>query len=239
MTNYHNSGWSPLNRLTSNSIFVYHHLGLGDHLVCNGLVRAILEQSTAEHLYLPVKKHNYTSVRSMYLDECRIVCLPVSGDADVPSLSQAALADKVYRAGFEKTRSDWDVSFYDSVGIPFSDRWNRFKINRNLQRESELANLLKIDDQPYIVIHDTASIGRYERLDVDAGDCRVIRVEKHTDNLLDWCGVIEGAEAFHGIDSSVVHLAQSLDVKRGVLHASTPTPPQLNPNGNWSMKEYS
>jgi len=44
---------------------------------------------------------------------------------------------------------------------------------------------------------------------------------------------------FIGIDSSVVHLAQSLDVKRGVLHASTPTPPKLNPNSNWSMKEYS
>jgi hypothetical protein len=237
MTNYHNQQFSSYkNEL--NTVFVYHHLGLGDHIVCNGLVRSIFRKDLPDFLFLPVKAHNHRTISAMYSDEPRIVCLPVKSDADVPHLSQAHHASRVYRAGFEKTRADWDVSFYDSVGISFSERWNSFKIERNAQRETELANSLNIAGLPYIVIHDTASIGKFNEMKVDNREMRTIRIEKLTDNLLDWCGVIEGCEEFHGIDSSVVHLAQSLNVKKGILHASTPTPPQINTSKNWSVVNY-
>lgn len=237
--NYHNNinFQQDLNRL--NSVFVYHHLGLGDHIVCNGMVRYILNKSNSDFLFLPVKTHNHETVSSMYSDDHRIVCLPVNSDADVPNLSQINSCRSFHRAGFEKTRSDWDVSFYDSVGVPFSERWNSFKVNRNPEREKMLFSLLNLNvDDPYIVVHDVSSIGKFDKMKIDTNGKRVVKIEKLTGNLLDWCSVIEGADEFHGIDSSVVHLAQSLNTKVGFVHASTATPPQIGSPENWFLVSY-
>ena len=239
MMNYHNNTTFQQQYIFPlDTIFVYHHLGLGDHILCNGLVRSILRIENPQFLFLPVKAHNFETVRSMYTDDSRIVCIPVQSDADVSHLSQVAHARKIIRSGFENTRTDWDVSFYDSIGLPFSDRWSSFKILRNADREDALRKKLLLGSEPYIVVHDLSSVGRFEQMVVDAQGLRVVTVDKVTNNLLDWCGVIEGAEEFHGIDSSVIHLAQCLNVRRGFAHASTPTPPQINPNGNWSLIRY-
>jgi hypothetical protein len=213
-------------------------MGLGDHLVCNGMVRYLVEAENPDFLFLPVKKHNYFTVRSMYIDDPRIICLPCIGDSEVPYMSQAHHSKKLFRAGFEKTTKEWDISFYDSVGVPFSARWSHFKVNRNLERENSLEERLNTKDNQYIVVHDASSVGVFDKMSYDSKGMRVIKVEPLTNSLLDWCGIIENAEEFHGIDSSVVHLAQSLNVKCGFVHASTPTPPQVNLNGNWSLIRY-
>jgi hypothetical protein len=45
-----------------------------------------------------------------------------------------------------------------------------------------------------------------------------IYVEPLTDCMLDWCELAESAEEVHCIDSSFIHLAQSLNVKSGFFH---------------------
>lgn len=191
------------------SAFVHHHLGLGDHIVCNGLVREVLKVGF-DFLYLPVKKHNYETVGRMYSDESRIMCLPVSTDADVPHLPQLMRSSKFYRVGFEKCRADWDVSFYDSIGVPFQKRWDSFRVSRDQSREASLLRTLNLNEgDAFTLIHDTGSVGRFPiSVSNDAG--RIVRVEPLTDSMLDWCGVIERAKEIHCIDSSFIHLAQSM-----------------------------
>lgn len=198
-------------------VFVYHHLGLGDHFVCNGLVRHILSVLSPLRLYLPTKQHNMTTVSSMYCDDRRVVCLPVRTDSDVPVLPELRLQPAIFQVGFSKCRDDWDVSFYDSVGISFDVRWSDFKINRNREAEETLQKSLGLNDgTPYIVVHDTGSIGEFPlRIPTNT---KVVRIEKKTANLLDWCGVMENAQEVHCVDSSVVHLAQCLEIKHGVFH---------------------
>ena len=91
-------------------VFVYHHLGLGDHFVCNGLVRHILSVLSPLRLYLPTKQHNMTTVSSMYCDDRRVVCLPVRTDSDVPVLPELRLQPAIFQVGFSKCRDDWDSS---------------------------------------------------------------------------------------------------------------------------------
>ena len=142
--------------------------------MCNGLVRSVLRIENPQFLFLPVKAHNFETVRSMYMDDCRIVCIPVQSDADVPHLSQVAHARKIVRSGFEKTRTDWDVSFYDSIGLPFSERWSSFKILRNPHREEALRQKLSLGSEPYIVIHDLSSVGKFQQMVVDSRGLLVI-----------------------------------------------------------------
>ena len=47
-------------------IFLIHHLGLGDHIVCNGLVRELIKK--CDLIYFPVKHHNFATVKFMFRD---------------------------------------------------------------------------------------------------------------------------------------------------------------------------
>ena len=47
-------------------LYLYHHLGLGDHIICNSLVRHYCK--LYDKIYLFVKSHNYESVKFMYHD---------------------------------------------------------------------------------------------------------------------------------------------------------------------------
>ena len=47
-------------------IYLHHHLGLGDHIVCTGLVRKIVSDNKGRCVTLAVKHHNLKSVKSLY-----------------------------------------------------------------------------------------------------------------------------------------------------------------------------
>lgn len=201
-------------------VLVHHHLGLGDHLICNGMVRYLYEQIAPDHLYLPVKRRNLGTVSRMYADQPAIVALPVETDADVDALPQLAQCREKIRVGFEKTDpARFDVSFYESLGIPFSVRWSHFKIPRDAGRERRLEQMVGTASMDkFIFVHNRPSDGAFS-LHIGSGLPKVtLPPIPPTDCLLDWCSIIEAAEEVHCVDSSVVHLAQSLGVKAGFFH---------------------
>ena len=56
------------------NIYIYHHLGLGDHINCNGLVRTLLKNKVKSNgnLYLLTKTQYNEMISFMYRDEPRI-----------------------------------------------------------------------------------------------------------------------------------------------------------------------
>lgn len=220
-----------------NSICIHHHLGLGDHFVCNGLVRSILERESPNFLYLPTKQHNIATVSQMYSDDKRVICLPVNTDQEVYKLPQLKIVSSFYRIGFENVRdTDWDVSFYDAASVPFSARWDRWKCNRDYDRERELEEHIGLNEE-YILVHDTGSIETYD-LEIESQQKNIVRIQPITNCLLDWCGVIEKAQQVHCIDSSVVHLAQSIR-EDGVFHKIRKSGNQsFDLRAGWRLKTY-
>lgn len=53
------------------------HMGLGDHIVCNALVRHLAKDDT---IIVPVKKHYETSIKFMFSDDPNIIVKPFSKD---------------------------------------------------------------------------------------------------------------------------------------------------------------
>ena len=59
-----------------NEIFIYHHLGLGDHIMLNGFVRSVAE--SYDRTWLFAKPGNNTkNVRRMYQDNSQINIIPL------------------------------------------------------------------------------------------------------------------------------------------------------------------
>jgi hypothetical protein len=220
-----------------NSIMIYHHLGLGDHIVCNGLVRYILDEYSPSRIFLPTKTHNYATVSRMYWDRKEIVPCIVKTDQDVPLLPCLTLCDGFLQVGFSKVRDDWDISFYDTNGIPFEYRWSKFKTVRDEARENALMQKIGVSDgENFVLVHNKGSSAEYD-LKINT-DLKKIFVSPVTDCMLDWCGVAERAQEVHCIDSSFVHLAQTLDVKRGVFHNIRTMNTSFSLKNSWETVDY-
>ena len=117
------------------------------------------------------------------------------------------------RVGFEKCRNhEFDRSFYDSVSVPFKERWDSWHLERNTEQEQKLINELALDEE-YIFVHDKSSVGDYN-LNIE-NSLRQVRPEKleSEQSIFDWMGVIENAKEVHGISSSFTHLIDSMELK--------------------------
>lgn len=194
-------------------MLIYQHLGLGDHIICNGLVRTLAENSPIELL---CKKQNAATVEFMFRDDKRITVVPVKDDVEANSIFAASGGNKLkighgslhrYMAGGKQ----FDEAFYAQCGIDFQERWRSFRCDRDADREWKLYWRLwqEVHQKNYVFVHDDASRGFV--IGADLAGKTVIRPRVGlTDNLFDYCRVMEGADEVHCIDSSFRTMADSL-----------------------------
>ena len=117
---------------------ILHHLGMGDHLICNGLVRKILQEDSLI-LHYPLKFHNYDNVSVMLGDlSDRIRFIPVKDDGEMIKYASNFSETNKIRVGVFK--SDWGSlsgtfceKFYKQLGIPYFERWDLFHFSENFQ----------------------------------------------------------------------------------------------------------
>lgn len=185
-------------------IYVHHHLGLGDHIVCNAIVRNMYKQYGK--IMLAVKNHNYISVKNLYSD-LNIEFHKVNSDEECfPMYNKMPFI----RIGFEHCRNDWEKSFYDQVGIPYYKRFSDFYIQRNFKREFELKDKLKLPIE-YSFANIKASTGDY-KIEIKS-NYPIIYLSEITDNIFDWIPIILEAKEIHTIETSIFHLIKQLNVK--------------------------
>ena len=173
----------------------------------------------------------------MFFDVPAIIPIPVNGDSDVAKLPQCALADEVLTIGFSQVKPEFDVSFYEMSGIPFSVRWSHFKAVRDPEREGSLEVKAGVHPKDKsILIHNISSVGRFHF--TTRNDLRKVYVSQLSDCMLDWCSLAEKADEVHCIDSSFIHLAQTLNIKRGFFHRVRPTETHFVLRDGWETVEY-
>lgn len=223
-----------------NSIYVHHHLGLGDHIICNGLVRYILKATNPDDLWLVVKQKNLNNVSRMFADDSRVKFIPVDEDRNFYELPLRWSDVRLVRVGFDQCReSDFDVSFYDSVGVSFEERWNSWYYQRDMRCEQNMIEELKLPDK-FVLVHDTSSMGTFDlKINTDLPVIRVSRLNSET-TIFDWIGIIERATEIHCIDSSFIHVVNSIDSTADSLfyHKIKASKMQICFRKNWSIVEY-
>jgi hypothetical protein len=200
--------------------YIYHHLGLGDHIICNGLVRCMINPNEKYTMF--VKEHNLDSVRFMYKDLKNLTFLV--GDDDfaknfihVNNISK----ENLIIAGFGRhpNSKEFDDSFYLQNNIDFNSRWSNFKCERDYESEKTIFNKFGVKEGEYVFIHDDKSRGyEIDESYVINKDLPIIRpVIGYTKNSFDYCYLMQHSKESHFMDSSFRLIFDSFQLRNNDL----------------------
>lgn len=198
-------------------IYIYHHLGLGDHFICNGLVRSII--NNCDNYTMFVKPHNLGSVRFMYRDLRNLSFMTVL-DSSYQNFP-VERGDKIIKINLENFEENegilWDEFFYKQHNIDFKNRWDNFKVIRDFKREESLYNYLNPDKEEFVLIHRSGS-DEIDRINYNLIESKYkkIFVEKHTNNIFDYLLLAIKAKEVHCVESSFLVLMDSLDLNKNL-----------------------
>jgi hypothetical protein len=204
--------------------YIYHHLGLGDHLICNGLVRNIAKNNN--DIVLFCKDHNKESVKFMYRD-LKNIKLHISNDENIILFLKENKVNvlKIGICGlgfpgnsdFVNNLEDYNLChiFYRQAGLNIKERWDSWYVKRNKKRELLLFEKYNIDGE-YIFVHGDEQRG-YGILKEKLPNIRIIKPDlKLTNNIFDYCYLMENAKEIHCMDSCFRILCEHIDIT-GVL----------------------
>lgn len=201
------------------TVLLRSHLGMGDMILVNSIIRHMAQDQS---VLLPCKRQNCESIQFMTRD-LPVAVMAVDDDQKADRLAQVAekqgrdvLRLGMFGKGFDEKR--WDAVMFEQAGVPFEDRWTKWHVERDLSREFEPPK------EPYAFVHQDQSRGFIidrERADISSDKVIWFAHKGATDNIFDFCRLIENAEEIHVIDSCFAILADSLNTlkaKRKVVH---------------------
>lgn len=199
----------------TNNILVYHHLGLGDHIICAGIIREIYDQYDNVHLF--AKQHNVASVKDLYADLPHVFVIP--GDDNYANLyinRNQNLYSKVLKIGFSLSTSEsFEQQFYNQANLNLNKKWDNFiyPYNYNLvyHRSRKLFNNIDLR-RSYVFVHDD------DRFKIDDNKIEkgkyIFRVSEHkTKSILEYADIILNAAEIHVIDSAFLFLIDCWNYK--------------------------
>ena len=153
--------------------FVLTHLGLGDNITANGMVRYL--STKYDQVVVVVKHNNLSNLKQLYSDDQSIKFYPIHNDREISpafgcplvKFNEITKDHDVYTCGFHKhslnisygdnNLYDMPFSFYNDVDVPISAFWEYFHVP-TLSESENLYEIVKNIDN-YIFVHNTSSNG--------------------------------------------------------------------------------
>lgn len=193
-----------------NAVLIYHNLGLGDHIICQGLVREIYNDYNKIDLFC--KPHNYNTVSTIYKDLINLNI--IQADDSIASRyikDNAHKYDKIIEVHQTNTIEPFDQQFYNIADISFKKRWESFKLPEDCYTVAKkVFTQTNLKHNEYIFIHDD------NRRKIDdnkiESDKTIFRDSSiSTYSITDYIEIIKNASEIHVIDSCFMLLIDSLD----------------------------
>lgn len=193
--------------------YIYHHMGLGDHFTCNGIVRHYYKQY--DKVYLFCYKHFESNIQFMYRDLPNLYTIGLGSDVEVDEyISKNNLHDQLIKIGFDKSRAlqhqveTFDEGFYLAENLPFSIRFDEYFVERNMDKEMELYQTLNPTDEDFIFVHEDPDRGMF----LDKGrirqDLKIIGNDKRF-LIFDYIYLLNKAKEVHVMQSSIKDMINS------------------------------
>ena len=182
--------------------FFFPHLGLGDHIICQGMVNIL--HSLYDRFLIPVKHHNITSVHHMCSGLKGVELLPCNDDEEARELYQGYIGTVDLLATGHHNANYWNSSvmpylfderFYMQLGINFDESWN-WHPEAPEEPNQEILDL--IPEEGFCFIHDDPSRG----FNIDIRGLPTVRNTVMGRTIFDYIPLLENATEIHCMDSS-------------------------------------
>lgn len=214
------------------NIYIYQHLGLGDMISNNGLIRHLVDVNFQTKIFfIFCKKMHVKSIKFMYRDKKKIKIIPVTNDTNKELkevnnyLEKINKNDEIIKIGHEfyhltgklnanhkKTPWHCTINFYKQFGLPFEYRFNKTYWERNYNNEKKLFKKLIGKNKDYVFIHDDKNRNLEIKLDKFNKKFYIIKNDEKN-FIFDYGLIIERAKEVHLIESSFRQLCETLNIK--------------------------
>jgi hypothetical protein len=171
------------------------HLGLGDHLITYGLVRELEQRYGSINLFC--KPHNKQSLSSIYLGtNVSLIVVENEQQAFEYMAKDIYNSMKIGYKSQSETELNFGESFYKEANVNFEVK-NKYKIGRSNYQITSLIYDKFIHDTAVFKIEDKGFRPAFET----------------TEDITDYCDMIENAKEVHVIESSFKQLIEFLNPK--------------------------
>jgi len=190
-----------------NLVYIYHHLGLGDHIIANGMVRTIVKKYDKTFIFC--KPNNFKNVSRMYKDLSHKLKIINMNEMSInlfrvlnPDNNYIIVGGEPFWDIFNKkdNKLHIDEIFYQLANIPIENKWKEFYVERDLEKEKHIFyNILGLkNNEEYAFVHDTFERKITKRIPA----IRIIKPDNKDIGIFDYLYTIEKAKELHCINSS-------------------------------------
>jgi hypothetical protein len=205
------------------SIILLLPFGLGDHIICHSIVREHCVKY--ERVTIFAEPRNIETVKFMYRDLKNLII--IAGNKSFAknfilshlAINAPATVTPRYEylkiIGFQYFNPHSGVLFeqqeYQLAGLDLEKKWSGFKIDRDLIREQQLLKKSGIRGE-YVFLHEDRSRNYIINRNLISKKFNFfVPKPQMTDNMFDYCTIIEKAKEIHVIDSSFMFLIDVLN----------------------------
>jgi len=193
-------------------LYIWTHLGMGDHINCNAIYRYYAKLYDRIHIF--VKKRNERNVKFMLRDLNNVNFIEGVGDQDefVEFFLMTHPGVPLIKIGFNyldnRTDKKFVDLFYEQIGLSPEERFKGFYVKRDLELENKLCEILNPKKEPYIFVHqDTSRDHKLNLNHIKNKDLKIIESNFKMDEvkeylLFHYLKLIEDAEEIHVMESA-------------------------------------
>jgi hypothetical protein len=181
------------------------NLGLGDAIICNGLVRYLSHAEPRRKIVLPCWERNIPTVRHMFSDLANVHVVAATDDTVPHSRTYEILSIGLHNQNWGRI-AQWDEAFYRFAGVPFGAKWDMFHVPAS---GTEIPQT-RTGEYPFGLLHHDPARGFKITEDHLKDGCPLVTVFPETPILTDWRYLIRDAKEIHVIDSAPMHLVELL-----------------------------
>jgi len=212
--------------MKTKNLFLLHHLGLGDHVSLNGMVLGLQKKGGFKKVFLFCKDKYYSNLKILYTQD-NIELIKIGDDyrwgpqlkfVDEFVKNNISPGDEFLRIGYCKLppHVPCDVYFYDQAGIPYEQRFDGFRFDRDDKEEQRVFEKLNPLGEDYVFVHDDPNRGYIINPDPHRNWQKHIKIIKNdvTESIFHYGKVIENAKEFHCIESCIRCYSEHLNTDK-------------------------
>ena len=199
-------------------LIVHHHLGLGDNIDCNAIIRFLSDGYESVDVF--AKKSYASMVEYMYRDSNKINIVVIDGNeydevakylrdqkeqdwfdnknGNEDSINFLRIGHENYPPNAPADKNCWEL-FYDQLNLPHEIKYEYFHIESDEEEEDRVYNKLNPDNEDFIFVHEESSMGVFPfNLDTDM---KIIRNDVE-ENIFHFTKILNKAKEIHVMESA-------------------------------------